>query len=207
LLHCVLRMHFCPRHVLLLAVLALPLAAENSGIHPVTVVLNFKGPYSARSLAEMKQEMQGLVKDAGVRLDWKTIPEAAGDDDAEMIVVQFNGTCILQPVGYLYDERGPLAYTYSSDGKFLPFSEVSCDKVTASIRSAMFGGDFAHADLLLGRALGRVVAHELIHVLSNSGAHGRDGVYGEALNGKQLITNTLPLSPEDLQRIQVDRRR
>ena len=38
----------------------------------------------------------------------------------------------------------------------------------------MFGGDFGKADLLLGRALARVLAHEVVHMLSGSGDHGHD---------------------------------
>jgi hypothetical protein len=201
-------MYLLLRHVVLAAMLAsCAAAADSHSVRPVTVVLDFRGPYSARSLAEMKQEMQGLVKDAGVRLDWKTRDEAVGDENGDLIVVRFSGKCIMEPIGYLYDERGTLAYTHTADGNVLPFSEVSCDQVTASLRSAMFGGDYAEADRLLGRALGRVVTHELVHVLTNSGEHAHDGVYKPALSGKQLITRTLPLSDQDVKRIQSDRRR
>jgi hypothetical protein len=200
-------MHLRFRNVLQLAALALPLAAESADAHRVTVVLDFQEPYSSDALAQMKREMQGLLKDAGVSLDWKTLQEAVGNDDGDMVVVRFNGKCILKPLSYLYyDERGPLAHTYSSDGKVLPFSEVSCDHVAASVRSALFGGDYAHADLLLGRALGRVVAHELMHVLTRSGEHEREGVCSEALSGKQLISETLPFCPQEVKRMQTERR-
>jgi hypothetical protein len=195
------------RRVGLLLALALPLAAEPLPSQKITVVLDFRGPYSADSVSAMKQEMQDLVKDAGVQLEWKTLDQASGEEYGDMVVVQFNGKCILKPVPYLYyDERGPLASTYSSDGKVLPFSEVSCEKVGASVQAALLSGDYARADFLLGRALGRVVAHELVHVLTNSGAHSREGVYSESLSGKQLISNSLSLSQEELKRIQADRR-
>jgi len=65
----------------------------------------------------------------------------------------------------------------------------------------MSGDDFAKADLLLGRALGRVLAHEVVHILSKSGAHGRTGVEKTALSGSQLIAPELRLGPDDLERI------
>src|SRR6185369_3730106 len=92
------------------------------------------------------------------------------------VVVRFKGKCVREPVPDLYDERVPLAFAHSTDGVVQPVSEVACDRVVAAARSAMSGDDFAHADLLLGRALGRVVAHELVHMLSKSGAHGQEGV-------------------------------
>jgi hypothetical protein len=65
----------------------------------------------------------------------------------------------------------------------------------------MAGGDFANADVLLGRALGRVLAHEVVHILSKSGTHGHAGVAKTALSGSQLIAPELRLGPEDLERI------
>jgi hypothetical protein len=91
------------------------------------------------------------------------------------MVVRFKGKCVLDPVPYLYDERGPMTFTYSTGGVVQPSSEVACDKVITAVRSAMFGGDYAKADVLLGRALGRVLAHEVVHMLSGA-AHGKQGV-------------------------------
>jgi len=56
---------------------------------------------------------------------------------------------------------------------------------------------------LLGRALGRVLAHEVVHILSKSGAHGRVGVAKTALSGSQLIAPELRLGAADLERIHV----
>ena len=118
-----------------------------------------------------------------------------------LVVVRFKGRCVLDPVRWLYDERGPLAFTYTTAGAVQPVSEVACDQVAAAARSAMSGRDFAHADLLFGRALARVVAHELVHILSKSGAHGREGVARAALSGSSLISPDLRLNPADLERI------
>ena len=101
----------------------------------------------------------------------------------------------------LYDERGPLAFTHSTDGEVLPFSMVSCDRVRHSVESAMWGGDRARADLLLGRALGRVLAHELVHIVAKSSKHGVKGVAKTALSGGQLIADRLELDVDDVERL------
>jgi hypothetical protein len=74
---------------------------------------------------------------------------------------------------YVYDKPGPMTFTHSRDGNVQPFIEVSCSKVAASVTSASEGEDFPRADLLFGRALGRVLAHELVQVLTGSEVHGR----------------------------------
>jgi hypothetical protein len=167
----------------------------------ITIVLDFQGPRSEQSVAEMKREFAGIMKDTAVRFDFRSRSQASQEALSDLVLVRFKGKCVLDPVGYLYDERGPMAFTYSTDGAVQPFSEVACDKVTSAVRSAMFGGDFANADVLLGRALGRVLAHEVVHMLSKSGAHGHAGVAKTALSGSQLIAPELRLEPEDLERL------
>ena len=167
----------------------------------ITIVLDFQGPQSEPSVAEMKREFTGIMKDAAVHFEFRGRKEASQEAQSDLVMVRFTGKCVLEPVGYLYDERGPMAFTYSTNGAVQPFSEVACDKVTTAVRSAMAGGDFADADRLLGRALGRVLAHEVVHMLSKSGTHGHTGVAKTALSGSQLIAPELRLEPEDLERI------
>jgi hypothetical protein len=167
----------------------------------LTVVLDFRGTHSGRSIEIMKSEVETVMKGAGLSFDWRSRSDAVRESFDHLVVVRFNGKCILEPVGYLYDERGPLAFTYSTGGAMQPFSEVSCDQVTASVRSAMFAGDFNRADQLLGRALGRVVAHELVHMLSEDRAHGKNGVAQKSFTGAQLIASELRLNAHDLERV------
>jgi hypothetical protein len=195
------------RHVLYCAIFATAAASAFAQVRQplrpagLTIVMDFQGPHSARSVAEMKRELEGILKQSGLAFDFRTREEAAGATFPDLIMVRFKGKCVMEPVGYLYDERGPLAFTHSSDGAVLPFSEVACDKITQSIRGAMWGGDFARGDLLLGRALGRVLAHEVVHILTNSANHGHRGVAQTSLSGSQLIASELPLSAADLERI------
>ena len=188
--------HVVTRAICMAAALASLAAAGN-----LTIVLEFQDKPPARSVAEMKREFASLFKDSGLTFDWRTRDEASGQSFDNLVVVQFKGKCVLEPVPWLYDERGPLAFTYSTSGEVQPFSEVDCDRVVAAARSAMSGGDFAHADILFGRALARVVAHELLHMLSKSGAHGHEGIARAAISGASLISPDLHLSPADLERI------
>ena len=149
----------------------------------------------------MKREFESIMHDSGMTFDWRTKSQAAQDSFANLVVVRFKGKCVLEPAGYLYDERGPLAFTWTTNGEVQPYSEVACDKVAASVRSAMWGGDFTHADLLMGRALARVVAHEVVHILSKSGDHAHAGIAKPALSGRQLIAPDLKLNPADLERL------
>ena len=167
----------------------------------LTMILDFETPYSRPAIAGMKHELERVMRDSGYTFDWRVRGEVAGDSFSNLIALRFKGKCVMGPPGYLYDERGPLAFTYTTDGVIQPFADVDCDKVASTIRSALWGGDYQHADELLGRALGRVVAHELVHMLARSDKHGRDGIARESLSARRLIAPELKLSAADLKRI------
>jgi hypothetical protein len=178
-----------------LSLLLTALACASSAIATdVTVVIDFNGPHSDRSVEEMKREAAEIMKDSGLRLDWKARDAVGASSYPNLVLVRFKGRCVLEPEPMLYDERGPFAFTYSTEGQVLPFTEVACDHVTASVQSAISGDDFLRLDYLMGRALGRVVAHELVHILTRSGGHAPGGVGQAALSGRELIGAPLKLS-------------
>jgi len=189
--------------VCLAAALALPLGARTARKSPseLTVILDFRGPHSRISLNEMKREAGLILLSSGVRLTWGILgenPEAVYND---LAVMTFHGDCEFAAAPPRYDELGPYAMTHIDDGDVLPFGEVDCDRVISSAREAMSPEDYARGDQLVGRAMGRVVAHELVHMLTGSTIHGVEGVEKPALSGRQLIAASLPLSVFDIDRV------
>jgi hypothetical protein len=189
---------------LIAAFAALPACAAPSSSPVVTVILDFKGVYSTRALREMQNESAAILRSSGVRLEWKLLGETGGKSFSDLVVMTFKGVCEYEPAPPRYDELGPYAVTKTTDGQILPFGEVDCDRVVDSARSAMSGADLDRADLLVGRALGRVVAHELVHMLTKSAEHGKEGVGKAALSGRQLIGAFLPLSAFDVNRLRLE---
>jgi hypothetical protein len=192
---------------LLLAISTLGRAAapDVPPVPDVTVIVDVKGTYSEAAFREMRREAGQIVQSSGVRLGWKTRSEAENATFNDLVVMTFRGACAFDPAAPIYDELGPLAITRTANGEVQPFGEVNCNRVGNAIRPAMFGEDYSKGDLLFGRALGRVVAHELVHMLTRSGQHAREGVQKAALSGKQLISTSLPLDADDVDRLAEDR--
>ena len=194
------------RPVLICAVLMVCLVfamAGNSG-HPLppglTVILDFRGAHSDPSIAEMERESASILKTTGLKLDWRLRNQVIGQAYPDLVIMTFKGACKFDPARRNYDEMLPMGSTSTTNHVIQPYGQVDCDHVIETARSAM-SGDFAHADLLVGRALGRVVTHEIVHMLTHSAEHGRDGVFESALSGKQLIAPTLALSAMDVDRL------
>jgi hypothetical protein len=190
--------------------LAMPLAAwqdkdKDKTTPDVTVILDFKGAHSAVAIREMEREAGLILKASGVRLGWAKLGDNPSASYVDLVVMKFKGACEFQPSATRYDEPGPYARTFITDGEILPFGEVDCDRVVGSAYDAMGRDDFARAEMLIGRALGRVVAHELVHMLTKSTTHGTAGIEKPALTGRQLISAALPLSEFDVDRVRQER--
>ena len=186
-------------------VAALCHAGSSGPVRPrpgVTMLLQFDSDHSPESIEEMKRELRSIMKASRLTFDYKLRSELAEEDSpSDLIIVRFRGRCRMQNLPALLDERGPLAITHSSDGEILPFSEIACDRVRVTVQSAMWGDDHRQGDMLLGRALGRVIAHEVWHILTNTRGHGTKGVAKAALSGRQLIEENLELDAADLERM------
>lgn len=147
----------------------------------LTVVISFEKVYSPVTVNAMKREVERLLRS---NIEWKAHSEITlGESFANVALVNMKGACDAHkapPPGLA--PRTALAYTHTSNGSILPFSDVECDRVRAMVRS--------NNDATLGRALGRVVAHELRHILTQSVAHTRKGYAQPALSTSDLTTES-----------------
>jgi hypothetical protein len=166
----------------------------------VTLILQYDHAYSPRSLDAMKREVASIVAGAGIKIDWRLRADVRSSDSFEnLVVVRFHGSCNMQSI--LPDERGYYAFTHVTDGEVLSFSEIECDKVSSSIGPAMSRAQWRRRDSILGRALGRVLVHELFHMLANTERHAGEGVTRPALSAAQLIAGRLKMTCADLERL------
>lgn len=165
---------------------------------PLTLVVESESPIAPQALKSMQKELANILARASVKVDWVMRSDfKLGSEAEDLVLVKFKGSCRMEMTPALLDERGPLAFTHTTDGEVLPFSVVLCDKVRVAAQSAMWGGDYARGNELFGRALARVLAHELYHILGKEEGHGKDGVARRALSGQQLISDRLELAPSD----------
>jgi hypothetical protein len=176
-------------------------ALWGAGASPdITVILEFDGPRNGRSIQIMERETEAILKGSGLHLDWKLREEAAEKSFPDLVVLRFKGNCVLRGAASVPEAFGTLAFTYKTDGVIQPFSEISCGKIGAFLLSE---GSSAYKDpeRVMGVALGRVVAHELVHMFLGSENHAKDGVFKPSLTLQQLVSEDLQLDEGDLDRL------
>jgi hypothetical protein len=175
------------------------------GLRPATtVLLQFDEKYSPETVGEMKQEAAKILKDSGLRLDWRLLSETKpADSFNDVIIVRFKGECAITAPAVAVERGDVFARTHTVNGEVLPFTDVLCDKVSASVRSVITTKQRRRGNYLLGRALGRVLSHEIFHVVARTGDHSEKGVTRSALSGAQLVSKHLVMSDTDLNRLNV----
>jgi hypothetical protein len=165
------------------------LAAIAARAASVTVVLQFESAPSRQVVAEMEREAQRLVAGEGLELQWRLRTDVSSADVFEqVVVVNFTGRCAVpSAVRPLSPAPEVLGVTHSSGDTLIPFSEVKCDAVGALIAQPVKGQTPSAGDAVYGRALGRVLAHELRHAARSTRTHEHHGYARASLSAAQLI--------------------
>ncbi len=170
----------------------------------IAIFLNFDKNPAPALLQEMQREVAAIMKPAGLHFDWRELNNPRGDESfADLVVVHFRGSCNMSsPLAF--SELGPagsapsLASTNISNGRVLPFSEVECDHLRHYIAPQLPADTTdAQRELLLGRAMARVLSHELYHIFAATKKHAHDGIARSFHTRKELLARDFALAPKD----------
>ncbi len=122
--------------------------------------------------------------------------------DSEVIVMRVSGRCELGPMPPLNSHKpDTLGRTFVTDGQILPFVELDCKQISGALRAKLSGTPAEYRPQVLGRAMGRVLAHEIYHVLSRSSDHSPHGLAAETMNPEQMTCDRLDFRFEDFERM------
>ena len=164
----------------------------------LTVLVDYDRPAAPATVKALESELASIMAASEIRVSLKNRAELADHEQFENVVLfHMRGTCSMKamPVGALSDERGPLAMTYSVNGELLPFGEVQCDRVRASVRRTVGLSDPEAHEPEFGVALARVMAHEVYHMVAHTADHSHAGVAKAALSSRELTGKRLDLDP------------
>jgi hypothetical protein len=191
----------CAPAVILCAVIlsAAPAFARQEST-PVTAVVLPDGRYSNVAIREMGREAAHILKHSGIALRWR-IGVPAQAVNGMLIVVKLQGRCDMDG-SPAFLEPGALGWAHAVNGTMLPFSDLACENLRGVVEAAIADGNPARANVLLGRAMGRVLAHELYHIVADTSEHGRDGVTQATLTPRELTSGSLELRDSELRAVE-----
>ncbi len=173
-----------------LAMAAMPLCGAQKGaeLPPIALYTQFVERPPADILEGMQAEVESIMAPMGLTFHWHDLAASNGREvSVELAVIEFQGRCDVDALMSRDGRPGPLGWTNISDGVILPFAKVNCSAVRTFIQKELL--DIRADDRLqaFGRALGRVLAHELYHIFANTTRHGSDGVGREFYSVRDLL--------------------
>jgi hypothetical protein len=159
----------------------------------VDVFLDVEHGAQAGVLISLQREVEQAVSPSGLNVHWHSMDASQYTQVYEhMAMLHLRGECRVdapRPRKNTKNGRQPeaLGQTQVVEGKVLPIAEIRCDAVRRLIDREMNATVPDQRGEMLGRALGRVIAHELYHILLRSIDHGREGLARPAQSSTDLV--------------------
>ncbi len=178
--------------LLCLALAAWPAVGEQRGesVAPIALYTQFQQDPPPAVLASLQDEVESIMSPIGMHFEWRSLSASRGNEvSAELAVITFKGRCDTAGMASRSINPGALGWTHVSDGIILPFSDVDCDRIRGFIQKELLTLDHVGRVAAFGRAIGRVVAHELYHIFANTQHHGSDGVAKAAYTAQELVAD------------------
>jgi len=172
---------------------------------PITLYTQFEQAPPGGVLKALQDEVASIMAPIGIRFEWRDLGKTGGHEvSAELAVVTFKGRC--DAAGLLTRSKfeGALGWTHVSDGQILPFTDVSCDRVREFVQTGLLAFRVEDREAKYGRALGRVLAHELYHIFANTLRHG-SGVAKESYSVQDLLADDFQFEAKETRMLQTSR--
>jgi hypothetical protein len=193
---------YCQTALLLLLATSLH-PADNLAGSVVAVFLKNDNRAPAIVVSAMENEAERSLKPAGLEFLWNSDGTRDGNAYSNLVVVTLVGDCRATPASStaIAGTVDPLGATHVVNGQILPFIDLRCDSVRALL-SRHQGTSALFPPTLLGRSLGRVLAHELYHVLLQTTSHESYGLASPAFRRNDLICASLSFGPKVERKLQ-----
>jgi len=169
-------------------------------LHAETLGVYLDKPVPAPAAASFREELRNLLKNTGVTVELRSLKDRkSGESFDRLMVVQLRGTCdaFEEP----QRSSGPLASTQVEGSRILPYAELFCDRLRSTLSATLDREPLFRRHLLTGRAMARVLAHEIYHYLAQEKSHAAGGVARNCLNTRELLSDGFTFDHETLTRL------
>lgn len=139
--------------------------------------------------ATFRDELRTLLRSTGYALEIRNYHERKPAETFDrLMVVRLKGRCSAEslPSGH---KPGPLASTQVQGTRVLPFADLFCDRTLATVGGWLQNEPPARRNMLFGKALARVLAHEAYHFLAQEVGHAVNGVAKSCFHTRDLLAD------------------
>ena len=143
----------------------------SSQVGSIAIYTQFQHEPPKAVLSAIQQEASALMAPAGLRLQWRTLPSTGSEVSSAVAVVTFQGHCTAANLSTQPHWETRLGWSHISDGEVLPFAGIDCDSILGFVQKRLLTVPPRERDQVLGKAVGRVLAHEFDHIFAETRDH------------------------------------
>ncbi|PWU12290.1 MAG: hypothetical protein C5B51_00960 [Terriglobia bacterium] len=175
--------------LLLGLVLAAIPALGHDGAGSIQLYIDFHQIPPDAVVNSVRNELARIMSPMGLVFNWSLLAENRGNGlSARLAVVRFKGQCDAANLTALNSRSGVLGWTYMTDGVIQPFTDIDCDSIRAFLGGDLATGPKEDHERTYGRAVGRVLAHELYHIFVKTARHSSRGVAKPYYSVQELLS-------------------
>ena len=182
--------------------------SEAFGPQPGSVAVYFQGARSDSGVAldSLKTELTSLLNGAAYQIQW-------GDSQKPMIsggtvvVVEFRGACLpsslVGPGANSFEKSSGVSLASSQvvSERIQPFISLDCRALNDLLGVPIAQLPAGQRDLAYGRAMARLLAHELYHFLTQTTHHTKSGIAKAAVSATELLSDHFDFDGEAFARL------
>jgi hypothetical protein len=193
----------------LLALVSIAVATQplEAASHPadrgtVTVILDLREGRCAELAPSLRQEVSAVFRIPGLRISWRVLDESTPTEQFErLVLVRFleAGPQEEEATSRQEDRLGSVTESHAA---ILPFVDIACDSVYHLVEEAIQDATGAHQKEIVGRACGRVLAHELYHILAQTSEHANRGIAKATFTCDDLLEPDFKLAKSSIRKIE-----
>jgi hypothetical protein len=167
----------------------------------VGLLVEFPDETSPMVRSWFHRETERVLGTAGMLVVLRNYRDALNYEPFErMVIIEIGGKCLL-PRTLEWRDGAPMGMTHITDGEVLPFVELDCQRVLLALGQGGCEARHTLPETVLGRALARVAAHEIVHVLTGSTRHDSYGLMKPSFSRHELCDPVARFSEETMQRL------
>jgi hypothetical protein len=143
---------------------------------------------------EMEQELGHLLEAAAIRVEWRdrAVDRGSVENDYSA-VVHLRGSCRPAEPSIRFEHAASGTFTLASsavaDGVILPFGDIDCAALNSFLGPMLWKEPAQARELIYARAVARLMAHELYHVIGQTHEHARSGIAEPSFTVAELLSD------------------
>ena len=165
---------------------------------PMVLYTGFQAAPSAPVMLSVQNELDEIMSPVGIRFEWRSLSAPHnGDLVVKLAVIHFKGHCDVSGLTLSSQTPGVLGLTHVTEGVILSFSDIDCDHILSFIQPELLSERADDRDRMFGRAIARVLAHELYHIMANTAKHGSSGIAKSRFLASELVASDFHFDKRD----------